>query len=121
SVAAGQVVVPRADDGQPLAGGGVAGLGAMARDVDPVARLVPRVDDLDRVRVGLGAGDDPGGVRVGDAGAQLLVAQAGDPPRVLVLVGQVDPEAALGGAGELVPVVVQRRCDGDGDGHVAGG
>ena len=51
--------------------------------------------------------------------AQLLVAQAADPPGVLVLVGQVDAEAALGGVGELVPVVVQRRVDVDGDAHVA--
>ena len=34
--------------------------GAVARDVDPVAGVVPGVDDLDRVRVGLRAGDGTG-------------------------------------------------------------
>ena len=35
----------------------------------------------------------------------------------LLLVGQLDAEALLGGGGEQVPVVVQRRVDVDGDAH----
>ena len=95
-------------------------LGAMARDVDVVAGVVPGRDRLDGVRIGLGAGDGLVGVGVGDRGAQLLVAQAADLPGVLLVVGQVDAEAALGGFGQLVPVVVQRGVDVDGDAHAAG-
>jgi hypothetical protein len=51
-----------------------------------------------------------------DARLDLLGPQPLDPPQ-LVAVGQLDAEAPLGGDGELVPVVVQRGVDVDGDAH----
>ena len=56
-------------------------------------------------------------MRVLDADLQLLGLQAGDAPVELLLVGQLDAEAPLGGVGEDVPVVVQRGVDVDGDAH----
>jgi hypothetical protein len=52
-----------------------------------------------------------------DAAAELLGLQAGDPPVELLLVGQLDAEAALGGVREDVPVVMQGGIDVDGDAH----
>src|SRR6476660_4641114 len=116
-VGAVQVVVLQADGRQPVLRGGVAALRAVAGDVDPVVGDVPGVDDVDRVRIGLRAGDGRVGVGVRHVHPQLLVAQAADLPGVLVVIGQLDAEAALGRVGQLVPVVVQRGVDVDGDAH----
>ena len=50
---------------------------------------------------------------------ELLVLQARDPPRELLLVGQLDAEATTSRGGEHVPVVVERGVDVDCDPHAA--
>jgi len=116
-VAAPEVVLAQADVGQPAPRGGQRPLGAMAEDVNRVPRGIPAVDDLDRVPVGARAGDRLIGVRVLDAHAQLLFAETAAGPRDLLLVGQLDAEAALGRGREQRPVMVQGRIDVDGDAH----
>jgi hypothetical protein len=56
-------------------------------------------------------------VGLGDAGLDLLGPEAADGPGDLLVVRKVDAEPALGGGGELVPVVVQGGVDVDGDFH----
>ena len=117
--AAVQAVVAQADVVQPAARGGNRALGAVARDLDEVPRVVPAVDGLDGVRVGAGAGDRRVGVGVRDAGDELLLVEADRRLGDLILVGQVDAEAALGRGGDERPVVVQRGVDVDRDANDA--
>src|SRR3954470_15507048 len=116
-----QLVEAQPDLAQPLLGGRVRGGRAMAGDVDEVARLGPAVDGLDGARVGAAGEDHLVAVGLLDAAGQLLVPQARDPPGQLLLVRQLDPEAAAGGGREDVPVVVEGRIDVDGDAHGAAG
>ena len=88
--------------------------------MDEVAGLVPGPHRLDRARVGLGAEDVRLGVRLLHDGRELLGLEPVDVPHHLVLVGDRDAEAAVGDLLELVPVVVQRGVDVDGDAHHAG-
>jgi hypothetical protein len=82
-----------------------------------VAGVVPGVERLDRLRVGLGRGDVLGPVGLLHGGPDLLRPQRVDLPDGLALVGQVDAEALLGHGREGVPVVVQGGVDVDGDAH----
>ena len=66
---------------------------------------------------GLGGEDLLVAVGLGDRGADLLGLEQLDLPHRLLGVGQRDAEAALRDGLELVPVVVQRRVDVDGDAH----
>ena len=112
-----QVVVGQADLLQP-ARGGVAGVRvAVAGDVDEVTVVVPAPDGLDRVGVGLAGEDRRLTVGLLDAEVQLVGPQARDAPVQLLLLGQVDAEAAQCGGRQPVPVVVQRGVDVDGDAH----
>jgi hypothetical protein len=83
--------------------------------VDEVAGLVPVPDRLDRPRIRLGGEHVRLPVRLGHADVDLLGPQPRDRPGDLLVVGQVDAEPLLGNGGELVPVVVQRGVDVDGD------
>jgi hypothetical protein len=74
--------------------------------VDRVARVVPAVDGLDRVRVRPRGGDRFVRVGVLDACEQLVVAQPVGRVRELLLVGQLDAEAAPRRGGDQRPVVV---------------
>jgi hypothetical protein len=74
--------------------------------VDRVARVVPAVDGLDRVRVRLRGGDRLVSVGVLDAREQLVVAQAMGRVGELLLIGQLDAEAAPRRGGDQRPVVV---------------
>ena len=75
-----------------------------------------RADRLDGPGIGLGGQDVLVLVGLGDAGADLLGPQPLDPPQLL-LVRELDAEAPLGGRLELVPVVVERAVDVNGDAH----
>jgi hypothetical protein len=90
-------------------------LGAVARDVDPVACGAPVADRLDGVRIRLGAEDVLLGVGLPDALDELIAIERGDAPVALLGVGKLHSEALLGDAIEQVPVVVERRIDVDGD------
>ena len=78
-----------------------------------------RADRLHRAGVGLGGEDVARRVWVSSTSTlDLLAPQRRDLPGELLLVGQLDAEAPLGGGlRELRPVVVQRRVDVDGDAH----
>ena len=111
--------IGNADLLEPARRGLVRGGVAMAGDVDEVTVLVPAPDRLDGVGVGLAGEDRRLAVRLLDAEVQLVVAQARDAPVQLLLVGQVDAEAAQGGGRQPIPVVMQRGVDVDGDAHAS--
>src|SRR3954452_6012493 len=112
-----EVVVGQPDPLEPRGRRVVAGLGAMGRDVDEVAELVPRPDGLDGARVGLGPEDRLVLVRLLDHALQLLGTELVDLPDALLLVGEVDAEPPPGRLGEVAPVVMQRGVDVEGDPH----
>ena len=116
-VGAVELVVREADLLQPALGGGVRVGRAVGGDVDEVAGLVPA--RIASTAPGYGSAASTLASRWVSATQtlELLGPQPRDPPRELLVVGQVDAEAALGDRGELVPVVVQRGVDVDRDAH----
>jgi hypothetical protein len=114
-VRAVQLVVREAHAVEPELGVAVGVGRPVAGDVDEVAGGLPAADGVDRARVRLGAEHVALGMGLDDADVDLLGAQGADAPADLLLVREVDAEAPLGGGGELVPVVVERGVDVDGD------
>ena len=83
----------------------------VARHVDPVPLLVPGAHGLRGVGVGLGRDDVLVGVRLLDAVHHRVALERGDPPVVLVLVGQVDPITLLDDPPEQRPMGWQGGVD----------
>ncbi len=106
-----EVVVGQADRLEPAGRRLGRALSAVARDVDPVAGLVPAAHGLDRVRVGHAGLDVLVGVRLLDAVDERIALERRDAPVALLLVGQVDAVALARHSLEQVPVVVQRGID----------
>ena len=113
-----QVVVRDAHGLEPALGRRRARLPPVARDVDPMAGVVPALDGLDRARVGLGSLDVVVGMGLLDHGDELVALQLADPPVVLLGVRQPHPVPLVRDPLEQIPVVVQRGVDVEGDpGH----
>src|SRR4051794_11311920 len=118
-VGAVQVVERHADAVEPSARRVSRALRAVARDVDPVALLVPALDGLDRFRIGLGLLDVLVAVALCDHVLHLVGIELSDAPAVLLLVRHADSEVLLSEAVEQIPVVVQGGVDVECDsGHV---
>ena len=81
----------------------------MAGHVDEVpVGVVPATHSLDDPRIWSAGQDASVGMTLLDADLQLICSQPGDAPRELLLVRELDPEAAHGDLRERIPVVVQR-------------
>src|SRR3954452_18327254 len=112
-----EVVVRQPDPLEPRGRRLLAALGAVGRDVNEVAEVVPRGDGLDGAGVGLRAEDRLVLVRLLDHAFQLLGTELVDLPDALLLVREVDAEPPPGRLGEGGPVMMQRRVDVEVDPH----